>query len=67
MDKSDHARRWAAGHIAQREARRRALEVAKMSVVIVVTVVATLVLTGHRLAPECVRTVVCFEPIDRNR
>ena len=54
-------RRWAAGHLAQKEAQRRALQVGKVGFIVVVTILATLVFSGHRLSPECVRAWVCIE------
>lgn len=60
-DRDTHGRRWAAGYLAQREARRRALEVGKVAAIVVITILATLVFTGHKVAPDCVRAFVCFE------
>lgn len=57
----DGGRRWAAGHIAQKEARRRAIEVSKVGMIVIITILATLVFTGHRMAPDCVRAIVCLE------
>lgn len=49
------------GHIVNREARRRAFEVSKVGLIVVITILATLVFTGHRMAPDCVRAIVCIE------
>lgn len=63
MVNPDHhdGRRWAAGHLAQKEARRRALQVGKVGMIVVITILATLVFSGHRLAPDCVRAILCIE------
>ena len=61
MASPDDGRRWAAGKEAQIEAKRRALEVGKVGLIVVITILATLVFSGHRLAPECARAIVCIE------
>lgn len=60
VNREDDGRRWAAGYIAHKEARRRAGAVVRVTAVVLITVIATLVLTGHRMAPECVRAFICF-------
>ena len=61
MEKHSQQRRWAAGKVANIEARRRAAAVGRVALIIIVTVFATLVLSGHRISPECGRTMICFQ------
>lgn len=61
VNREGDGRRWAANYIAQKEARRRAGAVARVTAVVLIAVMATLVFTGHRMAPDCVRAFVCFE------
>lgn len=58
---SHDGHRWAANLIARKEARRRAAAVSRVAFIVVISVLATLVFSGHRLAPECVRAWVCIE------
>lgn len=61
MARHSEFQRWAAGRVARIEARRRMIAVGKVGVVIVITVLATLVFSGHRMAPDCVRAIICIE------
>lgn len=61
MDKPSSEMRQLVGKVANEEARRRAMRVAKVGMIVIVTVLATLVFSGHRLAPDCVRAWVCME------
>ena len=61
MDKPSLEMRELVGRVANAEARRRALRVGKVGLIIIATVLATLVFSGHRMAPDCVRAWVCIE------
>lgn len=65
MDKSDQFERGRAMRIALVESRRRAGALGRVGLVILVTILATLLFTGHHFKPECVRSFVCFERISR--
>ena len=61
MARHSDGQRWAAGRVAQMEAKRRAVAVSKVGLVIVVTVLATLVLSGHRMAYSMSGMVPCWK------
>lgn len=61
MDKFSQFERGRVWRIALVEARRRAGALSRVGLVILVTILATMLFTGHHFAPECVRTFVCFE------
>ena len=61
MDKFNDFQRSRAWRIALFEARRRFGVLGRVGAVILITMLATLLFTGHRAAPECVRAFVCFE------
>lgn len=61
MAKHSQTQRWVAGRIAQIEAKRRALAVARVGGVVLITILATLVFSGHRMAPDCMRAIICIE------
>lgn len=53
MARHSEGQRWAAGRVARIEAKRRAMAVSKVGLVIVVAMLATLIISGHRAAPGC--------------
>lgn len=61
MARPNDDRRWAATRIASLEARRRAKEVSKVVLIVLVTIMATLIFTGHQLKADCLRAVICIE------
>ena len=60
MDRSDPSIR---GVIQQAnvEARRRAGAVTRVAVIVVISVLATLVFSGHRIKSECYRAFICID------
>jgi hypothetical protein len=60
MDKSDQAVRILAQQ-ANLEARRRAGAVLRVTFIVVISVLATLVFSGHRIKSECYRALICIE------
>ena len=65
MDKSSQFERGRAWRIALVESRRRAGALGRVGLVILVTIFATLLFTGHHFTPECVRSFICFERSSR--
>jgi len=61
MGKSDQTARQESFRIINSEARRRAGAVARVTLIVVISVLATLVFSGHRLSPECYRAIICIE------
>lgn len=60
MDKSDQSVRILAQQ-ANLEARRRAGAVLRVTFIVVISVLATLVFSGHRIKSECHRAFICIE------
>jgi hypothetical protein len=61
MARHSSNRLWAAQRVANIEARRRAKEVGKVALIVIVTALVTLVFTGHKFSSQCGRTLICIE------
>ncbi|WP_297105099.1 hypothetical protein [uncultured Devosia sp.] len=61
MDKSDLTARRESFRVINGEARRRAGAVARVTAIVVISVLATLVFSGHRIKSDCFRAIICIE------
>ena len=61
MDRFDLFERRELSRKINLEARRRASAVARVTAIVVISVLATLVFSGHRLSPECYRAIICID------
>jgi hypothetical protein len=61
MGKSDQTTRQEAFRVINGEARRRAGAVTRVTMIVVISVLATLVFSGHRIKSECYRAIICIE------
>jgi hypothetical protein len=65
MGRSDQTARRESFRTINSEARRRAGAVARVTIIVVISVLATLIFSGHKLSPECYRAIICIEQSKR--